>query len=108
AGLDPQRVGDSLGVQERPRAEELLAGRRRAAVLDQLGDAGGARGSTPRAHGSRSAPAARDSPGSTPPTPQSAAGPASRLRWLRIVPSWRQPRLVTTRLAASLWAGIRP
>ncbi len=35
---DAQRVGDAFGVEEGARAEELLAGRGRAAVFDQLGE----------------------------------------------------------------------
>ena len=53
------------------------------------------------AHSSRSAAAARNSSGRTPQTSQSASSP-SRRRCERIVPSWRQPRLVTTLFAASL------
>ncbi len=90
--LDPQRVRDPFGGEEAGRAEELLTARGLAAVGQEAG--GGA-------HASRSAAAARNSSGSTPQTSQSLLSP-SRRRWPRIVPSCRQPRLVTTRLAASL------
>ena len=80
-GLDPQRVGDGLGLEEGGGAEELAADRGRAAVLDQLGP--GAR----LAHSKRSAAAARNSSGSTPQTSQSSGGAPSRARWARIVPS---------------------
>src|SRR5262249_41554971 len=98
--LDAERVGDVLGGEEGGRAEELVASRGGALVLDQLGPG--------PAHCRRSAAATRNSSGRTPQTSQSSGGPSRRARWERIVPSCFQPRPATVFFATSLRAGIRP
>ena len=64
-------MGDALGVEEGARAEEVVAGRGRAAILDQLGSCGRV------AHPSRSAAAARKSSGETAQISRSKRSPAS-------------------------------
>ena len=100
AGLDAQRVGDALGVEEGARAEEV--GRTTAAlaaVLEQLGPGGAAH--------RRSAAALRKSSGSTAQISRSKGSPSRSPSPAR-VSTWRQPSPATVRFAASLKAGISP